>query len=297
MLPPDPFTRNPGETMTDFHGVDVQGVEFQSISDEVRAIRNAALERLWASWDFKDAVSDVVTSNGRGVSVTLECLANSAWECGWDSSATRYAAMADDLIKGADALEEKCKSPAFIAQCFCEMNSDKQAEFFNVVGALSCQWEYSPLVQWRLMRKDLNVDGRLVIDNIKGHDDPDDQSKEKAAKITDAICDGIKDGLSACFSEDVDRVVLAQRDEHTTLCRDPKSGIAWVEDGRAGVVHTCHPNVSDLANSDDAYGPGANVRRSHGWLYHVDVCIVSDELDELARQNCQCGGTHTLYLR
>jgi hypothetical protein len=32
--------------------------------------------------------------------------------------------------------------------------------------------------------------------------------------------------------------------------------------------------------------------KSHGFIYNIDSLVVTDELDELARQHCECGGKH-----
>lgn len=91
--------------------------------------------------------------------------------------------------------------------------------------------------------------------------------------------------------------VIKQIDECTTLYRDTRTGIAWVENGRVGLDHSSHPNI-------DATGSVRGMKklgywrqtdrtvRSNGSIYNIDRVVVSDELDELARQHCRCGGKH-----
>lgn len=85
--------------------------------------------------------------------------------------------------------------------------------------------------------------------------------------------------------------------QYVELFRDTRSGIAWVEDGTSGCGHTCHPNI-------DASGSVAGMKqlgywrredrtiRSHGFIYNIDRLVVTQELDEIARQECRCGGNH-----
>lgn len=84
---------------------------------------------------------------------------------------------------------------------------------------------------------------------------------------------------------------------YKTLYRDTRSGIAWVEDGTAGVGHTCHPNI-DVTGSIRGMKQLGYWRkedrtvRSHGFIYNIDSFVVSDDLDALAAQYCRCGGRH-----
>lgn len=93
------------------------------------------------------------------------------------------------------------------------------------------------------------------------------------------------------------KVRLMEVAPYKTLYRDTRSGIAWVEDGTAGVGHSCHANI-------DASGSVAGMKQrgywrktdrtvqSHGWIYNIDSLVVTDPEDEIARQHCRCGGKH-----
>jgi len=91
--------------------------------------------------------------------------------------------------------------------------------------------------------------------------------------------------------------LIKQIDEFTNLYRDTKSGIAWVTNGRTGGCHSAHPNIDASGSARGMKNLGywkynALVKRSHGTIYNVSVCSIHDELDEIARQHCDCGGNH-----
>ena len=84
---------------------------------------------------------------------------------------------------------------------------------------------------------------------------------------------------------------------HIELHRCPRTGVAWVENGRTGAGHSCHPNI-DVTGSVRGMKERGYWRktdrtvRTHGFIYNIDKCIVGDSLDRIAMQNCQCGGFH-----
>lgn len=84
---------------------------------------------------------------------------------------------------------------------------------------------------------------------------------------------------------------------HAALFRDPKTGIAWVEDGSSGLGHTAHANIASSGlvaqmKRKGAWGKDDRAVRSHGFIYNIDSCIVSNKLDRIARDACRCGGNH-----
>ena len=93
------------------------------------------------------------------------------------------------------------------------------------------------------------------------------------------------------------KLKLQDIDECTTLYRDSRTGLAWVEDGHTGSQHSAHPNI-DASGSVRGmkklgyWGELDNVVRCRGTIYNISRVVVDDELDELARQHCQCGGNH-----
>lgn len=91
--------------------------------------------------------------------------------------------------------------------------------------------------------------------------------------------------------------LVRQIRDHVSLHRDPKTGIAWVENGEAGIGHSCHPNISATGSvrgmkEKGYWGKDDATVRCRGFIYNVSSVVVSDELDQIARDACQCGGTH-----
>jgi hypothetical protein len=77
------------------------------------------------------------------------------------------------------------------------------------------------------------------------------------------------------------------------LYRNDETGIAWVEDGTSGTGHSAHPNISATGSITGIRNLGywkkdERCVRSHGFIYNIDRLSVSDELDEIAAQECRC---------
>ena len=84
---------------------------------------------------------------------------------------------------------------------------------------------------------------------------------------------------------------------YVELYRDNETGIAWVEDGTTGNGHSCHPNIDTSGSvrgmkQRGYWGKNDRTVRCHGFIYNIDRLVVTDELDEIARQHCRCGGKH-----
>jgi hypothetical protein len=91
---------------------------------------------------------------------------------------------------------------------------------------------------------------------------------------------------------------VRQIQPHAALFRDPKTGIAWVEDGSTGMGHTAHANIASSGSVAQMkrkgfWGKEDRAVRSHGFIYNIDSCIVSNDLDRVARNECRCGGNHS----
>lgn len=91
--------------------------------------------------------------------------------------------------------------------------------------------------------------------------------------------------------------LLQQVRPNVNLYRDTTTGIAFVEDGTSGCGHSSHPNIDASGSVRGMKYLGywekkARTVRSHGFIYNIDKVVVSDDLDEIARQHCQCGGVH-----
>lgn len=93
------------------------------------------------------------------------------------------------------------------------------------------------------------------------------------------------------------KILLEVIRPHVKLYRNPRTGIAWVEDGTSGTGHSCHSNIDSSGSvsgmkSRGYWGKNDRTVRSNGWIYNIDRLSVSGELDEIARQHCRCGGVH-----
>lgn len=93
--------------------------------------------------------------------------------------------------------------------------------------------------------------------------------------------------------------LLREIDPHFKLYSDPRTGIAWVENGHTGLGHSCHPSIDasgSIRGMKDRgwWGRRDRIVQSHGFKYNIDHLVVTpgDPLDELARQHCRCGGNH-----
>ena len=93
------------------------------------------------------------------------------------------------------------------------------------------------------------------------------------------------------------REILEQITEHVVLCRDPKTGIAWIEDGTCGLGYSCHSSIDATGSilgmkAQGYWGKKDRTVRSHGYIYNIDSLVTRHEYDDLARKHCQCGGIH-----
>ncbi len=79
------------------------------------------------------------------------------------------------------------------------------------------------------------------------------------------------------------------------LYRDPINGIAWVEDAKAGICISVHPNI-DITGSVQGmkergfWGMDDRIVKSHGLVYNIDrfVCSPGDKMEEIVARECRC---------
>ena len=81
--------------------------------------------------------------------------------------------------------------------------------------------------------------------------------------------------------------------EYVDLYRDDRTGIAWIENGKTGGGHTCHPSI-------DATGSVIGMKQNGGWkqsdrciktagaIHNIDRFVVTDDLDQIAADECRC---------
>lgn len=93
------------------------------------------------------------------------------------------------------------------------------------------------------------------------------------------------------------KVLLKEIDSNIELYRDSRTGVAWVENGRTGNQHSCHPNIDATGSVKGMKNLGYwnkedRTIKTRGTIYNIDKLVVTDQLDELAKQYCKCGGKH-----
>lgn len=93
--------------------------------------------------------------------------------------------------------------------------------------------------------------------------------------------------------------VLREVAPHKVLHRDERSGIAWIEDGTAGVGLSLHPNISDSGSVAGMKRMGywsrdAKTKRTRGFIYNISAYVPEDDsyLNGILRRECRCGGNH-----
>lgn len=91
--------------------------------------------------------------------------------------------------------------------------------------------------------------------------------------------------------------LISKIDEHATLYRDDRNGIAWIEDGSVGLGLSCHPNIDasgSVAGMKNLgyWGKKDRVIQSHGFKYNIDkfVIDIENQYDLIVANECMCQG-------
>lgn len=79
------------------------------------------------------------------------------------------------------------------------------------------------------------------------------------------------------------------------LYRDNINGIAWIEDGSAGIGHSCHPNISASGSVAGMkklgyWGKLDKTVQSHGFKYNISkfVIDIDNNFDNIVANECMC---------
>ncbi len=94
------------------------------------------------------------------------------------------------------------------------------------------------------------------------------------------------------------QIKIKDLDDHITLFRDSRSGIAYVKNGKTGEIHTCHPAIDSSGSVRGMKNLGHwdkkdKVVRSIGMIHNISRSVICDEYDEACRASCRCGGNHS----
>jgi hypothetical protein len=87
--------------------------------------------------------------------------------------------------------------------------------------------------------------------------------------------------------------LIKEIEPYVNLYINPKTGITWVENGSTGNGHSCHPNIDSSGSVRGMkilgyWRQDDRTVRSNGCIYNIDKLVVTDELDEIAAEYCQC---------
>ena len=95
--------------------------------------------------------------------------------------------------------------------------------------------------------------------------------------------------------------LIREINEYTRLYRDDRTGIAWIEDGSAGVGISIHPNI-DASGSvrgmkeQGYWGKNDRTVKSNGFIYNIDHITFSwyegyhHALEMIVASECRCQG-------
>ena len=88
-------------------------------------------------------------------------------------------------------------------------------------------------------------------------------------------------------------MLLQQLNQNQLLYRDDNTGITWVEDRSTGLKHSCHPYIEITASPSAMKKLG--YWKNTDWIissdnsyYNISSISVSNYLDSIAAENCQC---------
>ena len=88
---------------------------------------------------------------------------------------------------------------------------------------------------------------------------------------------------------------IAKIDDHATLWRDDRTGIAEVRDGYTGNGHSCHPNISTSGSVKGMkklgyWGKNDKIARAGGCQFNTSRILVDEnsKYDRIAAEQCNC---------
>lgn len=76
------------------------------------------------------------------------------------------------------------------------------------------------------------------------------------------------------------------------LVSDPQTGLVAFEDATTGARHTIHPNIAISGSTEGMkklyWGQKAIIVRWAGFYYNLSLLSISDSIDTVVAQHCQC---------
>lgn len=97
------------------------------------------------------------------------------------------------------------------------------------------------------------------------------------------------------------KTFLKEIEEHIELHRCPRTGVAFVKNGKHGLIHSAHGSI-DITGSvigmklRGYWRKKDRTVRTHGAIYNIDSFIVTDKYDAIAGANCRCPSCSIKYI-
>ena len=89
--------------------------------------------------------------------------------------------------------------------------------------------------------------------------------------------------------------LIIKIDEHATLYRDSKTGIAIITDGTAGICHSCHPSIDSSGSvrgmkKKGYWNKNDKVERAFGYQYNTSQFVIEEDnkYDQIVADECNC---------
>ena len=95
------------------------------------------------------------------------------------------------------------------------------------------------------------------------------------------------------------KIFIKTIEQYVDLYRCPRTGIAWVENGKTGSGHSAHPNIDSTGSIKGMKSRGYwrekdRTKKTNGTIYNIDKLVISDPLDQIAADHCQCPACNEL---
>lgn len=89
--------------------------------------------------------------------------------------------------------------------------------------------------------------------------------------------------------------VVRQIEDHKTLYRDDRTGIAFIEDGTVGLSYSVHPNIDASGSTIGMkklgyWGKKDRVVRCNGFKYNIDHLVYDEnnKYEKIVADECRC---------
>ena len=89
------------------------------------------------------------------------------------------------------------------------------------------------------------------------------------------------------------KVLVRNLTLYQNLYQDPKSGLAWIEDGLTGLYHSVHANIHRTGSVTGMKKLGYwnkkdRIVRTNGYIYNIDTFVIDSAMDGVVADYCMC---------